>query len=260
MGGVVRYVLLVWAAFLALALQAVPASAGLSYTLNCTVNPCSGGAAGNNYGTVNLAAGAAGHVTVTVTLAANEKFADQSSGYGILWSINGDPNLTVTLQGSNASDFTVQNSGNASHYLANPFGNNPNNCNGNNANSCFDYAVAHKNGSGTDTTLAFDVTSSTGLVLSDFVANNQGFSFAAMILQTGNSTPFYVASNGTPVAEPQTWTMSLAGLLILGLVKLQRRRRSVPRPTVLRNTAPHRSTRRWVWRGTLIYSVYSPRA
>jgi len=212
-------------------LQAVPASAGLTYTLNCSVNPCSGASAANNYGTVELTTGAAGHVVVSVTLAANEKFADLSSGYAILWTIAGDPNVTIAPLGSTASDFAVQNGGNAGHYLANPFGNNPNNCNGSNAVSCFDYAIAHKNGAATDTSLIFDVTQSGGLVLTDFAANSEGFSFAAKILQTGNGTAFYVASNGTPVPEPQTWTLCLAGLAgLTGLAAWRRRQKHSAKP------------------------------
>jgi hypothetical protein len=214
---------LILAALMALAWQVIPASAGLTYTLNCSVNPCSGANATNNYGTVELTSGASGHVVVSVTLAANERFADLSSGYGVLWDIGGSPNLTVTPQGGNAGNFAVQNSGNPSLYLASPFGHNSNNCSGQNATSCFDYAVAHKNGAGTDSTLLMDVTSSAGLALSNFVATSEGFSFAAMIYQSGNGTPFYVASNGTPVPEPQTWTMSLVGLA--GLVIFQRRRK-----------------------------------
>jgi hypothetical protein len=220
----VKQAWLILAALLGLALQAVPASAGLTYTLNCSVNPCTGASANNNYGTVDLIPGATGHVVVTVTLAANEKFADLPSGYAVLWDSSGSPNLTVALQGTNSGDFAVQNSGTSSLYLASPFGhNNSNNCNGFNATSCFDYAVGHSNGAATDTTLVFDVTKSGGLVLTDFAATSEGFTFAAKILQSGNSTAFYVASNAAPVAEPGTWTMSIAGLA--GLVSLALRQR-----------------------------------
>jgi hypothetical protein len=74
------------------------------------------------------------------------------------WDISGSPNLTVTPQGANARDFAVPNGGNPSLFLASPFGHNNNNCNGANAASCFDYAAAHKNGAGTDSTLLLDVT------------------------------------------------------------------------------------------------------
>jgi MYXO-CTERM domain-containing protein len=225
-----RHLWLMLAVFLGLALQAAPASASLTYTLNCTVNPCTGSNATNNYGTVDLKTGASGHVTVTVILAANERFADLSSGYAVLWDISGSPNLTITLQGSNSGNFAVQNSGNPSLYLASPFGHNNNNCNGSNGTSCFDYAVAHNNGSGTDTSLVFDATKSGGLVLTDFATTSEGFTFAAKIFQTGNSTAFYVATNATPVAEPQTWTISVAGLIgLAGLAMLQRRRKDLAR-------------------------------
>src|ERR1043165_549425 len=223
-----RLAWVILAVLMVLALQAVPASAGLTYTLNCTANPCTGAA--NNYGTVEITTQGAqtGHVIVNVTLAAGEKFADLSWAYAILWDIGNSPNLTITPQGNNASHFAVQNSGNPSLYLASPFGHNNNNCSGQNATSCFDYGVAHKDSSGMDSTLAFDVTSSAGLALSNFVATSEGLSFAGMILQSGSSTPFYVASNGTPVPEPQTWTMSAAGLAGLAGLAMLRRRRKQP--------------------------------
>jgi MYXO-CTERM domain-containing protein len=221
-----RHFCFMLAAFLGLVLQADPASAALTYTINCSTNPCTGSGGNQNFGTVSLATGAVGHVTVTVTLAANETFANLSSGYAILWDITGSPNLTVTAQGSNSSDFAVQNSGNPNLYLASPFGHNNNNCNGANAASCFDYAVARKDISGSDTALVLDLTSTNGISLSSFTSSSEGFSFAAMINQSGSNTPFYVASNGTPVPEPQTWTMSIAGLAgLAGLLMVQRRRR-----------------------------------
>ena len=225
---IMRRLCVLLAMVLGLILQAAPASAGLTYTLNCSVNPCTGSSAANNFGTVDLKAGAlAGHVTVTVTLAAGETFANLSSGYAILWDIAGSPDLTVTPTDSNAGHFTTQNGGDPSLYLATPFGhNNSNNCNGFNASSCFDYAVGHNNSAAADNKLVLDVTSGTGLTLSNFVATSEGFTFAAMIFQAGNGTPFYVASNGMPDPEPQTWTMSLAGLAgLAGLVVLRRRRR-----------------------------------
>jgi MYXO-CTERM domain-containing protein len=225
-----RHLWFILTAFLGLALQAVPASAALTYTLNCSTKMCTGSGGNNNFGTVGLTQGASGDVVVTVTLAANETFANLSSGYAILWNITGNPGLTITPQGSNAGDFAVQNNGNPNLYLASPFGHNNNNCSGANATSCFDYAVARNNISGSDTQLVFDVTSSAGLVLSNFDGTSEGFAFAAMIYQSGNNTPFYVASNGTPVPEPQTWTMSIAGLAgLAGLLMLQRRRRRLAR-------------------------------
>lgn len=216
---------LILAVAMGLALQAAPASAGLTYTLNCSVNPCSG--AVNDYGTVELTPGSTGHVVVTVSLAANEKFADLTNGYAILWDIAGSPDLTIAAQGANAGHFAAQNGGAPSLYLASPFAHNNNNCSGQNATSCFDYAVAHKNDSGADSILVFDVTSSTGLALSNFVATSEGFSFAAMIFQSGTGTPFYVASNGTPIPEPPSWTVSVAGMMGLVLLTLGRRRRQV---------------------------------
>jgi len=195
----------------------------LTYTLNCSTKKCTGNGGNNNFGTVVLTQGATGHVTVSVSLSANETFANLSSGYAILWDITGSPDLAITPQGSNAGNFAVQDGGNPNLYQASPFSKNNNNCNGANAASCFDYAVARNDISGSDNKLVFDVTSSNGISLSSFASTSLGFSFAAMINQSGNGTPFYVASNAAPVPEPQTWTLAIAGLA--GLILFQRRRR-----------------------------------
>lgn len=208
-----KRVWLILATFLGLALQAVPASAAL--TLSCSGDPCTGSNAGQNYGTVSFSNGAAGHIIVTVQLAAGYKFDTgntSSTAYAIEWNVTGSPALTVTVNGSNAGDFTQQNMTAGTHlFVANPFSKNANNCNGANAAGCFNYAISHT--SGTDTSLVFDITKSGGLLLSDFAATTNGYYFASRIISTApDSIAFFAAANASPVPEPQTWLLMIAGL------------------------------------------------
>jgi MYXO-CTERM domain-containing protein len=215
----------VLAALLGLAVQAVPASADMVYTLNCNDAPCVGGAAGHNYGTVTLQTVSSTQVRVIVDLAApgavaNERFASSAAGYAIAWDIAGDPaltNVTINTAGTpNPSHFAVQPFGANNTYKASPF------TSGSNGKD-FNYAIDHT--SGADTKLVFDVTLSTGLTLGSFVNNNNYF-FAVDISINGNT--FNVAANqpGVKVPEPQTWTLSIAGMAgLAGLVMLRRRRK-----------------------------------
>ena len=231
---------LILVAFVGLAATAVPASADLQYTLNCKVSPCSGAAANNNFGTVTLHQTASNKVTVTVQLVVGQdKFAGTGAGYAINWDLAGvtgaNPIRSVTgiSVATNPGNFAVKGFNFAAagykRYKASPF--TGGSC-GKDTASCFEYAIDYgPNGStGNDTKLVFDVTTSSALALTDFIANPAGFRFAADISTvpggcTGACT-FVVASNGagaTVVPEPQTWLLVIAGLI--GLPLLQRRRK-----------------------------------
>ncbi|HWU55052.1 MAG TPA: PEP-CTERM sorting domain-containing protein [Rhizomicrobium sp.] len=226
---------LILATFLGLALQAVPASAAL--TLSCAGDPCTGGNAGFNYGTIlltQLGSGVAGDsnnaVRVTVTLASGYKFATGTSNYAIEWNVTGNPALTISNL-SNSSNFTPQSAASGQLYQAapvlqgNPFSKNPNNCSGANAAGCFQYAIAHT--AGTDTQLIFDVTKAGGLLISNFTTTSNGYTFASRIMSTsGGGDSFYVATNAAAVPEPQTWLMMIAGLGLF--VAVRRRYRAQP--------------------------------
>ena len=63
---------LILSVFLGLASTAVPASADIQWTLNCSDTPCTGSNANNNFGTVvakQIGTGSAAYVEVTITLA-----------------------------------------------------------------------------------------------------------------------------------------------------------------------------------------------
>jgi hypothetical protein len=212
---------LILAAFLGLASQAVPASAAIQYTLNCSTLACTGTGSGN-YGTVTLTqSGAVGAETihVDVSLASGITFGGNNT-HSLLWNGLTNDNLSVTNLTGNASTFNVVASGANGSYAASPF---------TTATQLFDYEIDRSNNSGTPTALSFDVTKTGGLTLANFATGNDGgvFFFASFIHQNSSNTNFFVASNqeGIQVPEPGTLTLSIAGLAgLAGLALVQRRR------------------------------------
>ena len=212
---------LILAVLLGLAIQAVPASADMVYTLNCNAAPCVN--PNGNYGSVTLSTISSTVVRVTVdltTAAVTETFANSGAGYAIAWDITTstktDPsldNVAINALTPNPGNFAVQSFASGGNYKAAPF------TSGANGNG-FNYAINYTGATGTDNKLVFDVTLGTGLILDNFVTN-PNYRFASDISIQGNT--FNVASNGggTRVPEPQTWLMLLAGLLFLPM--LQRR-------------------------------------
>jgi hypothetical protein len=207
------------ATVLGLAIQAVPASAAVQYTLNCNaVATCSG-----NYGTVTLTqSGAPGSQSVHVVLSLASGFTfGGNNTHSLLWNGLTNDTLTVTNLAGNASAFNVVGSGANGSYAASPF---------TTATQLFDYEIDRSNSSGSPTSLSFDVTKTGGLTLANFATGNDGgvYFFASYIHQNSNNTNFFVAANqaGITVPEPGTWTRSIAGLMgVAGLVMLQRRRK-----------------------------------
>jgi len=215
------------AVFLGTAALVAPASAAVTYTLNCSTVAC--GTSGN-YGTVSLsliagtglAGDASNKVEVTVNLiSAGNTFAGTGAGYAINWNITGNPDLTTALIAAvppvggtySTSNFAIQDSTTKNHtYKASPFGNN------------WMYAIdSNQNGgnSGNDNYLVFDVTSANGIRLQDFTSVG-GFFFAVDIFG-GPCHPTCVVASNTSVPEPSTVLMIIAGLG--SLFMFQRRRK-----------------------------------
>lgn len=229
------------AAFLGLALQAVPASADIQYTLNCSNTPCTGSNASNNFGTVTLkqlGTGTVGdpfHVQVTAALTAGKVFLTTGSHSGFTWNLLGSHTLqSITVTSANASSFTVQTFNPAGSYANAPFTSG--------SLTSFEYAIRNTNTGGSNGVagpLIFDIKKSGGLVLTDslFNANNGGYFFAVDIGQGctfssqtqkwGCASTGVVASN-VRIPEPGTLSLSIAALgSLMGLVMLQRRRKQV---------------------------------
>jgi len=209
---------LILTAFLGLALQAVPASAAVQYTLNCTTVACTG--AGNgNYGTVTLTNLGSGKINVAVALASGFTFGPKD-GHLLLWNGTGNTDqLSISNITSNASTFGIEGSGNNGTYNPpSPF----------NATGAFDYSMTRSNNASGASTLSFDLTKSGGLALANFATTNDGGAYYFGALIRGSSgDPFFVASNqaGVNVPEPSTLTLSIAGLAGLAGMALLRRRR-----------------------------------
>jgi len=208
------------ATVLGLAIQAVPASAAVQYTLNCTTVACTGAGSGN-YGTVKLTDLGSGKINVSVSLASGFSFGNKDL-HLFLWNGTGDTDqLTASNITSNASTFSIEGSGNNGTYTPpSPF----------NATGAFDYSMTRGNNAAGASTLSFDLTKSGGLALANFATTNDGgaFYFGALIKGAGDA--FFVAANqaGIAVPEPGTWTMAIAGLMgMAGLVMLRRRRKLV---------------------------------
>ena len=216
---------LILAAMLGLAASAVPASADVVYTFNCSGSAANCGAGNNNFnfGTVTLSTPVANSVHVVVQLASGYRFGGSNNDDAFYWNaptfaMNNNQNIT-NLTGTFDST-GVQNNGtrNAGSYF---------NTGG------FDYFVERDNSGGSPTSLSFDVTRTGGLTLTNFAETNGDnagvFYFAAQIRTTvNNSSLFWVASNkaGVNIPEPGTMTLSIAALgSLMGLVMLQRRRK-----------------------------------
>ncbi len=224
-----RFVLAM-AVFLGAAVQAVPAAADVTYSLDCNTVTCS---SPGNYGSVTLhqlGSGSTSSVQVIVNLIpVMENFSGTGAGFAINWNISGNPSLTTAIKALdsnsdplptgaiyNTANFAIQDSTvSGKHYKASPFGDK--------WMYAIDYSVNGGN-STNDNYLIFDVTKSGGLVLSDFAATTSGFFFAVDIFGGPCHPTCVVASNKVP--EPGTWMTLIAGMGLLLMLK-QRRRKSI---------------------------------
>ena len=205
----------VLAVLLGLAVQAVPASADLVYTLDVD----SDFSTGHDFGTVTLHQALGNTTTVTVTVQLNTSiagmgFANSSAGYAIAWDLNGGVPDLIAINPATPSpgSFAVATTSGSylGDYKGSPF------TSGSNGNG-FNYAINYTGVTGAENNLVFDVTRSAGLVLGDFIGN-PNYRFAVDIITTAGGT------RNVAVPEPQTWALFFfAGLI--GLTVLQRCRR-----------------------------------
>jgi hypothetical protein len=205
---------LILAAMMGLAVTAMPASAAVQYTLNCSTAACTGAGGSINYGTVTLTqlgSGSSASVNVSVSLSAGYQFGGNNTD-ALLW--NGLTNDTLGRINV-TSGFDSGNIANGS-FEASVFTSGSNNE--------FDYVIQRSNNSGAPTSLSFDVTRTGGLTIANFQTDNDGngFFFASEIRTLASSTMFYVASNKV-IPEPATWALFVAAMA--GLTVLYRRRK-----------------------------------
>lgn len=221
---------LILAAFLGLAVTAVPASADIVYSLS------NGGGilqTPGNYGTVTVSQFASDTIRVKIDLLPTERFVTTGSHGGIVFSLTGNPNLTsINVASGNASMFTVQPLGGG--YSDSPF------------LGPFEYAISW-NGNGasnaSETSITFDLKFGSNMLLSPTLFQQVSGVYFAVDIGTGCSsqtnnkgeTKTSCAATGaiasgppTQVPEPGTVSMSIAGLMgVAGLVVLRRRRQQL---------------------------------
>jgi hypothetical protein len=224
-----KRVWLILAVFLGLAMQAVPASADVVYTLNCNGNSanCGAGNNNNNFGTVTLSTPVANKVHVLIQLASGFRFGNgNDASTALLWNTTFTSNSNENITAMSNSDFSPTGAiSNSSYSAGSYFG------------AGYDFRVerTNNNNNSTVTALSFDVTRQGGMTLgplnfAEFNNDNGGaYFFAAQIRTTqSGSDLFWVASNkaGVKVPEPGTMTLSIAALGgLMGLAMLQRRRK-----------------------------------
>lgn len=70
--------------------------------------------------------------------------------------------------------------------------------------------------------LTFNITDSAGINLSDLIANASGYNFSADVINQGY-TGNVASSTMSPVPEPRTYAMLLAGLALIGFTARRKR-------------------------------------
>lgn len=224
--------LLIAAAMVAMAsgLIARADTVGTKETFDLTVDGCSGGCSSTStvFGTITLVQSAAGVVTVTETLNSPSAFVGTGAGNSLVFSINGDPTITI---GSLTSGFLVNT---ATSTKDSPFadGDYSITCDGPSHLSC---------GPGASTTnpgpLSFTVTDGAGVNVSDFVAVDtcykptpsstcEAIYFSSDIIGPSGKTGDVGALIGTTTmpSVPEPSSLALLGTGALGFAGVLRRK------------------------------------
>jgi hypothetical protein len=229
--------------FVALALTALiasgPAKADALYSLtydSCT-GGCGNGAGTNNnsFGYVTLHQINSTQVSVTLQVTAPSYFVNTGNGTNHApLAFNVDKSVTISGLAdaySNPSSFFTTGATNANVSGLGTF---------TNEIACTSNCPNGASNGGAGSWMYFVATASSGLSLSDFVANSGGFFFAADIIGPSGNTGEVAAKNapttttgggggGSPAPEPASILPFGAGLLALGAALRVRRRATITR-------------------------------
>lgn len=167
---------------------------------------CTGTCGVSPFGTVSLVQTTSTLVTVTETLAANERFAGRGAGDALEFNVIGP----ITI-GNITSGFAVGPAPDTASafgtFLASIA-----------CSACTGGQAGNPAGP-----LSFTVTSADGVTIADFIANARGFFFASDIVGNNGKTGNVGAKGPVPSAVPEPMSLSLVGAGMLGLGILRRR-------------------------------------
>lgn len=168
-------------------------------TITLSTDGCTGTCGTGPFGTVQLIQTTASLVTVTVTLAANERFAGTGAGEALAFNVLG-PAITI-------ADITAGFGIGPAPASASTFGSFLQSVS---CTLCKGGQAGNPAGP-----LSFTVTRASGATIANFTANAKGYLFAADIVGNNGNTG-NVGAPGT-IPEPVTMSLMAGGLLMIAL-------------------------------------------